>query len=56
MLDTEKDLIRRKQLSMSSYQSYKSKLESNKISLKVRMKILMYTLLVFSFITVNYGR
>ena len=38
-LDTEKDITKRKQLSMMAYQKYKLKLESNKISLNVRARL-----------------
>ena len=40
ILDTENDIIRRKQLSMAAYQQYKHLFESKKLSLKVRMRLL----------------
>jgi hypothetical protein len=39
MLGTEKDICRRKQLSMASFQRYKNTLKSRKLSLTVRIRI-----------------
>src|SRR5437867_7832647 len=39
LLGTKEDIIRRKQLAMMSYNKCKNILESNKISLKVRIRL-----------------
>jgi hypothetical protein len=38
-MDTEKDIQRRKQLSIITYNKYKNVLETNKISLKTRLSL-----------------